>query len=188
MLSQKINIVNDNDEIIGEESRSTIHSNGLLHREVHVWFYTPKGEIVFQHRAKDKETYPDLLDATVGGHVEIGATYEETAVKEMEEETGITVSINDILFLKKIKARSEDIITNKINYAFKSQYAYLFKGSLADLKPEEGKIIGFELWPIGIILNINENDRKRFISGIFNPETIELFKMINNLSGQDGTK
>lgn len=188
MLSQKINIVNDNDEIIGEESRSIVHSNGLLHREVHVWFYTPKGEIVFQYRAKDKETYPDLLDATVGGHVEIGTTYEETAVKEMEEETGITVSINDILFLKKIKMQSKDLVTNKINYAFKFQYAYLFKGLLADLKPEEGKIIGFELWPIDIILNINENDRKRFTSWVFNLEITDLFKMMKNLLVSDQNK
>ena len=68
--SRKLNIVDENDQIIGEDTRENIHRKGLLHREIHVWFYTPKSEIVFQHRAKNKDTFPDLLDATVGGHVE----------------------------------------------------------------------------------------------------------------------
>lgn len=63
-----------------KKPRENIHNQGLLHREIHVWFYTPKGEIIFQHRAKDKDTYPDLLDATVGGHVEINSDYENTAL------------------------------------------------------------------------------------------------------------
>jgi len=45
---------------------------GCFIEKIHVWFVTPDGEIIFQRRAKDKDTYPDLLDATVGGHVEPG--------------------------------------------------------------------------------------------------------------------
>ena len=67
-----LEIINEHDEVIGLETRGKIHQDGLLHREIHVWFITPNGEIIFQHRAKDKDTYPDKLDATVGGHVEPG--------------------------------------------------------------------------------------------------------------------
>ena len=74
--NRRLNIVNEEGEIVGVETREDIHNQGLLHRECHVWFYTPAGEIIFQHRAKDKDTYPDLLDATVGGHVEIGSDYD----------------------------------------------------------------------------------------------------------------
>ena len=90
--NRKLNIIDENGNITGEETRENIHKQGLLHREIHVWFYTPKGEILFQHRAKDKDTYPDLLDATVGGHVEIGADYESAALQELEEETGISAT------------------------------------------------------------------------------------------------
>ncbi|MCL4437679.1 NUDIX domain-containing protein [Patescibacteria group bacterium] len=82
--NRKLNIVDESGNIIGEETRCNIHKNGLLHKEIHVWFYTPKGEIIFQHRAKNKDVYPDLLDATVGGHVEIGDDYEHAALKEIE--------------------------------------------------------------------------------------------------------
>lgn len=80
-----LDIVDENDQIIGQATRDKIHRQGLLHREIHVYFITPQQEIIFQHRAKDKETFPDLLDATVGGHVEIGDSYELTAIKETEE-------------------------------------------------------------------------------------------------------
>lgn len=64
---QMLEIIDENDNVIGLETREKIHKEGLLHREIHVWFFTPRGEIIFQHRVKDKDIYPDLLDATVGG-------------------------------------------------------------------------------------------------------------------------
>ena len=41
----------------------------------------------------------DLLDATVGGHVEIGSDYENTALQELEEETGIKAEKNNLAFI-----------------------------------------------------------------------------------------
>ena len=74
-MPEYLNIVDDNDNIIGQKTREEIHQQGLLHQEIHVYFITPNKEIIFQHRAEDKDTYPDLLSATVGGHVDIGDTY-----------------------------------------------------------------------------------------------------------------
>lgn len=176
-----LEIVDENDAVIGTEPREIIHENGLLHREIHVWFYTPEGNMIFQHRAKDKDTYPDLLDATVGGHVEMGDSYEKSAVKEIKEETGIDAKLEDLHFLKKIKIKSKDEVTGKVNYAFKTEYAYKFTGGILDLKIEKGKAIGFEEWPIDKMLNMDEENRKKFIPGIFSPEIFELFKFIKGL-------
>ena len=60
-----LEVINENDNVVGFETRAKIHQDGLLHREIYIWFFTPNGEIIFQHRAKDKDTYPDKLDATV---------------------------------------------------------------------------------------------------------------------------
>ena len=79
---EMLEVVDENDNIVGLETRVNVHKDGLLHREIHIFFITPNGEIIFQHRAKDKDTYPDKLDATVGGHVDPGMSYEETAIKE----------------------------------------------------------------------------------------------------------
>ena len=34
-----LDVVDENDNIIGRDKRAVIHSKGLLHREVHVWLY-----------------------------------------------------------------------------------------------------------------------------------------------------
>jgi len=158
-----LDIVDENDVIIGQDTRENIHKKGLLHREIHIWFITPKHEIIFQHRTKDKDTYPDLLDATVGGHVDLGLTYDEAALKEMEEETGIKADISDLHLIKKLRRRSEDPVTGKINNTFRPQYAYLFKGKISDLKIEKGKAVGFEAWEIDKLMNLSEAEKKRFI-------------------------
>lgn len=179
-----LDIVDESDSIIGRDTRENVHKKGLLHREIHVWFITPEGKMIFQHREKDKDTYPDLLDATVGGHVDLGMDYEDTAVKEMLEETGVKATISDLHFLKKIRARTLDSVTNKINYAFRSQYAYVYKGKISELKIEEGKALGFEEWPLETILNLNDADKKRFIPIVYSSGFLEMFREMGTLIGK----
>lgn len=181
MKKELLDIVNEKDEIIGQETREKIHKDGLLHREIHIWFVTPDGQMIFQHRAKDKDTYPDMLDATVGGHVDLGMNYEDTALKEMKEETGLKVGADDLHFLKKMKRRSVDAATGKINNTIRVQYAYIFRGNITDLKIEEGKAVGFEAWPIDKLSLLTEDEKKRFIPLIYSPDFLKLFAQIKSL-------
>lgn len=180
-MKELLNIVDNDDKIIGEKTREEIHQGGLLHREIHVYFITPNKEFIFQHRAKDKDTYPNLLDATVGGHVEIGDSYEKTAIKETVEETGISIDLANLILLGKTQRRSEDRVTGKINNTIRQSYLYIFKGEMNNLKIEEGKSLGFEIWPIERLLFINDDDSKRFIPYILEFSKTEVAKYINNL-------
>lgn len=179
--NRRLNIVDENGKIIGEETRENIHNHGLLHREIHVWFYTPKGEIIFQHREKDKDTYPDLLDATVGGHVEMGSDYENTALQELEEETGIKAEKNNLVFIQMARSRAFDPATNKTNNVIRAIYAYRYSGTTEDLKVEKGKAIGFESWPLERLFNISDEDRKRFIPAILEEGVLNIFRKIQEL-------
>jgi isopentenyl-diphosphate Delta-isomerase len=180
MPKETLNIVDDNDNIIGIEDRKVIHQKGLLHREVHVYFVTPKNEIIFQHRAKNKDTFPDLFDATVGGHVEIGDSYEQAANKEAFEETGIRISKKDLILIDKIHKISKDEATGAVNHAFQEEFIYMFKGRSEDLKIEEGKALGFEVWPIEKLKNLNEEESSRFIPYIYKFTTTVLIDFIKN--------
>lgn len=176
-----LNIIDEEGNILGEATRQEIHEKGLLHAEVHVWFFTPDGKLIFQHRAKDKDTWPDLLDATVGGHVEIGDTYEQTALKETEEEAGIHIQIEDLIFLRTTITNSYDEITGMTNHPRRNVYAYCYRGKIEDLKIEDGKALGFEAWPIDNLMNLSEEERKRFIPAHINESGIEIIKKIENL-------
>ena len=168
-----LDIVDDNDVIIGQDTRENVHKKGLLHREIHLWFITPDRKIIFQHRAKDKDTYPGLLDATAGGHVDLGSTYDEAAIKELREETGIKADIGDLHFICVARGSVKDSLTGTINNALRAQYVYLFKGDIDDLAVEVGKAVGFETWPIEKLFRLSEADRKRFIA----------FNLDNGLNG-----
>ncbi len=174
---EMLEVVDENDNVVGLETRAKVHQDGLLHREIHIWFLTPKGEIIFQHRAKDKDTYPDKLDATVGGHVEPKMSYEETAIKECKEETGIDIDLSKLLFLRKMRKKSFDEVTKLTNNTIRSQYAYLYNGPISELQVEEGKAEGFEAWKIDDLPNLSEVDKSKFIGLILADDMLELFKI-----------
>jgi len=176
MKTEQLEIVNEKDEVIGLETREKIHKEGLLHREIHIWFITPKAEIIFQHRAKDKDTYPDKLNATVGGHVEPKMSYEETAIKECKEETGIDVDLNKLIFLRKMRKKSFDEATGLTNNTIRSQYAYLYDSSINDLQVEDGEAQGFEAWKIDDLSHLSETDKDKFIPLILREDMLDIFK------------
>lgn len=177
-----LNIVDENGSIIGEESRENIHKNGLLHREIHVWFYTPRGEVIFQLRNKDKDTFPNLLDATVGGHVELNSDYIDTALKEMEEETGVKTEANNLKLIKKLHKQAIDPVTGLINNALRAYFTYKYEDNIRDLKVEKEAGQGFESWKVEeLIKGVSEEERKRFIPSLLEPEYIELYKEIRGI-------
>jgi isopentenyldiphosphate isomerase len=82
-------------------ARKTAHRTGIPHEGVHMWIVrTTAGgsDILFQHRARSKEQYPDCLDITVGGHVVFGQN-EHKIQKESWEEIGIRPSDDELIDL-----------------------------------------------------------------------------------------
>lgn len=173
-----LNLLDEQGNIVGQASREDIHQQGLLHGEVHVWFYTPKKEIIFQHRAEGVETYPGLLDATVGGHVEIGQTYLEAALMEMREEAGIEVVPQELKLIATTIDDSFDPVTNRRNHPRREVYAFEFNGNISALKIEEGKSVGFEVWPLEKLLSLTEDEKKRFIPSSIDEKRLAIFKKV----------
>ena len=118
------------------------------------------------------------MDATVGGHVEVGSDYENTALQEVVEETGIKIEKNNLFFIQLIRSKAFDTATNKINNVIRAIYAYRYEGKVEDLKVEKGKAIGFESWLLEKIFNISDEDKKRFISSIFEGDNLNIFREI----------
>lgn len=174
--NMKIPIVNEDDEIIGEEERSIIHQKGLKHREIHIWLVTPEKEFIFQERGKNQDTWPEFLDVTVGGHVDLSTeTYEECAQRELFEETGSTIPIE---FITKTYSESFDPSTNTYNNAFRTTFAAIFNQDLKDLKLEEGKGVGFRKYSLQQLSNMSESEKSKFIPAYFNKKYQIIYKQI----------
>lgn len=141
--AEMLDIVDENDVIVGQATRADIHARGLRHREINVLFITPDGQAIFQRRAGG------LLDAAVGGHVEIGQSYLDAAIMEVSEETGLDILAADLLPLGKITYDEHFPNGSKpYNKGFRMVFAYVYRGKIEDLKIEEGKGAGFEVCPI----------------------------------------
>ncbi len=119
---ERLNVVDENDDIIGEESRYNIHKQGLLHREVGIWLFTSKGEVIFQKRGNDQETFSGLLATTVGGHVALNEEYDRAALREIEEETGFKPEQKKLIFILKRRGKYFDESTGRINNRFSQMY------------------------------------------------------------------
>ena len=73
-MSEILDVVNENDEVIGQAERDEVHSKGLLCRLVYVRFYTTDGKVILQKRSASKKNDPGKLTTTVSGHVASGQT------------------------------------------------------------------------------------------------------------------
>lgn len=181
MAESILDVVDEHGRVVGEASRSEIHRRGLLHREIHVWLFTPDGKIIFQLRGKHKDTFPNLLDASVGGHVERGMGFEDTALKELREETGIEAKAVDLRLLVEEHTSVHDPATDTTNNALRRVYAYCFRGNVATLKVETGESQGFEAWPIERLLVLTAKQKARFIAGFVEPEYFGIYAKIQRL-------
>ncbi len=186
MDNRFLNVVDREGNIIGVETREKIHREGLLHRIVHVWFYTPDKQLIFQRRGRSAETFPNLLDATVGGHVEIGSDYIQTAIAETREETGVDARAEDFISIAERRPDHpfKDPVTGTLNNHLKGIFALKFRGDIKNIKVGEGEdaTIKFEAYPIEKILSLSKDEWLRnFIPSQREPEYFDIFQKIKEL-------
>jgi isopentenyldiphosphate isomerase len=89
MTDELLDIVDDNDRVLGQETRVVVHQRGLQHRGVHVFLVTPQGKLLVQQRSRQRETYPLALDCSVSEHVKAGEEYPAAATRGLAEELGL---------------------------------------------------------------------------------------------------
>ena len=86
-----LDIFDKNGKCIGQASRRECHGNpALLHRTAHVVVIHPdSGDILLQKRSMTKDIQPGKWDTAVGGHLEVGESFEAGALRELAEELGV---------------------------------------------------------------------------------------------------
>ena len=88
-MDELLDLVNENDEIIGEVWRSaTLGHPEYIFREVAVLIHDNKKRLLLQRRSYNKKTYPGYWIISAGGHASKGEMPEEVAHRELREELG----------------------------------------------------------------------------------------------------
>jgi isopentenyl-diphosphate Delta-isomerase len=96
--SEIFDVVDADDQIIGQATREEVHRRGLRHRSAHILVYDPNGRVYLQQRALWKDCSPGLWDTSAAGHLASGETYAEGAARELAEELGIRPASLEPLF------------------------------------------------------------------------------------------
>jgi len=97
--SELFQVVDENDQATGAAPRGEVHGNNLRHRAVHVFIFNSPGELFLQKRSRWKDRHPLLWDSSAAGHVDAGENYDETAVRELQEELGVTAALTRLVKL-----------------------------------------------------------------------------------------
>lgn len=85
-----IDIVDEHDRVVGRSSRGEAYARGLRHRCAFVLVRDTGGRIFVHRRTAAKQVFPSLYDLFVGGVVGAGESYDEAALREAEEELGVS--------------------------------------------------------------------------------------------------
>jgi 8-oxo-dGTP pyrophosphatase MutT (NUDIX family) len=91
-------IVDKENTEVGVVPRREMRSGRLRHRATYILVFNAKGELFVQKRTQTKDVFPGYYDIAAGGVVLAGESYEEGAVRELEEELGIRESPLTSLF------------------------------------------------------------------------------------------
>jgi 8-oxo-dGTP pyrophosphatase MutT (NUDIX family) len=89
-MDEQVVLVDHANREIGSAPRSRMRAERLPHRAAFVFVFRSSGNLVVQRRTMTKDVYPGFFDLAAGGVVLAGESYDESAVRELAEELGIT--------------------------------------------------------------------------------------------------
>lgn len=124
-----VTLVNELDEVIGSAGLIEAHKGkGLLHRAISVFLFRKIGgktELLVQQRSEQKIVGAHQWANTVCGNVLPGETYEQCAIRRLQQELGITFNVSSLTPLTKFRYQvqcNELYSENEIDQIFASWY------------------------------------------------------------------
>ncbi len=116
-----LDIVNSQDQVIGQKYRSEVYKEQLSNfRVVNAFLINSQKEVWIPRRSGNKKLFPLCLDTSVGGHVSAGETYEEAFKRELLEELTIDSSQIDYTMIAKLTPHEHNLSAFMHLYSIKT--------------------------------------------------------------------
>ena len=92
MAEEYLDIADEDDNVIGKDTRENIWKRGLEHnvRVVNIFVCNIKGQLLLPKRSMNRKIFPGCFDFSCGEHVLSGEDYYDAAIRGLKEELGIT--------------------------------------------------------------------------------------------------
>lgn len=91
-----IDIVNEQNEIIGKSKRGEAHLKGHIHRALSVLIIHSDNRILLQQRSKHTKVHPLSWDLSTSEHLLSGESYEDAGKRSVKEELGVEVEVKPV--------------------------------------------------------------------------------------------
>ena len=93
---EMFDVVDQQNVVVRQERRATVHAEGIMHRAMHLFAYNKRGDLFLQKRSILKDACPGLWDSSAAGHLDVGESYADCAVRELEEELGVAAEVEKV--------------------------------------------------------------------------------------------
>ena len=132
-----LDIADEYGNLTGEVmDREKVHDLNLLHWEVALFVINDKKQVLLQKRAATKRFNPNKW-GLCAGHVDSGESIDASALREIEEEIGLKLSLDDLKVLEKmeIKKRESNSHIVRVYYVICNQENFkIQKEELSEVK------------------------------------------------------
>ena len=85
-----VDIIDEDDRVVGQAPRREIRQHNLRHRCVYILVFGSDGRLLIHQRTQTKDVFPGYWDVAFGGVLGAGEIYDDAALRELQEECGLT--------------------------------------------------------------------------------------------------
>jgi isopentenyldiphosphate isomerase len=133
-----VDVIDQHGAVVGVATRAQMRAGNLRHRTVIVAVRTGDDRYVAHRRAAWKDVWPSRWDVCFGGVVGAGEAWEQAAVRELAEEAGVVVPVEDLRFVSEGTFEHPEVKERCRLYLVRSDGPFSF---------DDGEVEAFELVP-----------------------------------------
>lgn len=143
--------------------RSQVHRDGDLHGAAHIWVYRlvdGKAEVLLQKRSDDKDSFPGCYDVSSAGHLDPGEDFLAGAMRELEEELGISAEPAELQYMHTKEIDLTDIFHGEAfhNHEFIAIYMLELVPQNMEIHYQESEISGVMWMEVDTLLRMAKED------------------------------
>lgn len=169
-----LDIVDENDVVIGKDSKENKFTNELISRNVAIFIIDETGKLIIAKRAAHKKSFPGRFDLAACGNVKSGESYQEAAVRELMEELKISCEV------KMIEKIYNEFPENGKSLKY---FTGIFLGKYSQDIKLNNELESFKKLSVNEVQNLIDKNPNLFTPGFVNDFLLVKDKLNNRFSG-----
>ena len=161
-MDEFVDILDESGKFTGASVlKSEAHRLGLFHPTVHVWCYSKEGSILLQQRGAQKKTFPLKWDVSVAGHVGAGEDLVVAAIREAQEEIGLTLAASNLEKIAVFKTEKRHSVT-----LFDREFTHTFLYELSEkviLTKQESEVEALQWFSLSAFENMARENNQMLV-------------------------